>query len=170
MDQSWMRCCLRSMTRTFIALEMNTHLQSHLAGVIHQVAQVLPGVRWVDMAGIHLTLAFLGELTDERLNDAIAATEKVAQHTARFSYRLAHLGIFGPPSRPRIIWMGIDEPTASLMQLHRALHRELEQRGFEMDQRPFSPHLTLARIKSPLAPEELQRLQQLLQGKQYSIS
>jgi len=165
-----MRCCLHGMTRTFISLEMNEHLQSHLVGVIRQVAQVLPGVRWVDPAGIHLTLAFLGELTNEQLAEAIEATETVAQHSEGFSYRLARLGIFGPVHRPRTIWMGIDEPTGALSHLYRALNRELERRGFEVDKRPFSPHLTLARIKSPLAPDELHRLQHLLQGKQYGIA
>ncbi|HZR41942.1 MAG TPA: RNA 2',3'-cyclic phosphodiesterase, partial [Ktedonobacteraceae bacterium] len=85
------------MTRTFIALEMNDALQRHLAGVIRQVAQALPGIRWVDPAGIHLTLAFLGELTDEQLAEANEATEAAAQRVRAFSYRLSRLGIFGSP-------------------------------------------------------------------------
>ena len=158
------------MTRTFIALEMNEALQGHLAGVILQVARMLPGVRWVDPGGIHLTLAFLGELTDEQLAEAIRATESAARRASTFSYRLARLGTFGSSRQPRVIWMGIDEPSGSLLRLHRTLNRELEQRGFEIDKRPFSPHLTLARIKAPLAPDELQRLQHILQSKQYGIA
>ncbi len=155
------------MTRTFIALEMNEDLQNHLSGVIQRVAQVLPRVRWVDPLGIHLTLAFLGELTDERLADAVQAAEAAARRSATFSYRLSRPGIFGPPNQPRVIWMGIDEPSGALRNLHRMLSHELEQRGFEIEKRPFSPHFTLARIKSPLSTDELQRLQQLLQSKQY---
>lgn len=157
------------MTRTFIALEMNNALQSHLAGVIHQVAQVLPGIRWVDPSNIHLTLAFLGELTDEQLAEAIQATELVSQQAQPFSYRLSHLGTFGSPRFPRVIWMGIEEPVGSLASLHRMLNRHLQRRGFEVDTRPFSPHLTLARLKSPLSLEEQQKLQSLLTNKAQSL-
>ena len=158
------------MTRTFIALEMNDALQRHLTGVIRQVAQALPGIRWVDPAGIHLTLAFLGELTDEQLAEATEATEAAAQRVRAFSYRLSHLGIFGSPRHPRVIWMGIEEPSGVLLRLHRILNQELEQRGFEIETRPFSPHLTLARVKSPLTPDEQQSLQAILAGKQGDIT
>lgn len=158
------------MTRTFIALEMNTALQCHLEGITRQVAQALPGVRWLDPAGIHLTLAFLGELDDEQLSEAMNASATAARQVKAFSYRLSRLGIFGSPRQPRIIWMGIEEPSGSLIQLHRMLNQELERRGFEIDERPFSPHLTLARVKSPLTPGEQQELQRLLAGDQHGIA
>ena len=150
------------MTRTFIALELNEAVQRHLSAVMREMALALPALRWVDPAGIHLTLAFLGELDDEQLAYAIAATAAAAQQAQPFSYRLTYPGVFGSPRSPRVIWMGIDEPSDKLNQLHRALNQQLEQRGFEIDRRPFSPHLTLARVKSPLTPEEQLRLQRLL--------
>src|SRR5581483_2567887 len=158
------------MTRTFIALEMNTALQRHLEEVTRQVARALPGVRWLDPAGIHLTLAFLGELNDEQLSEAMNASATAARQVRAFSYRLSRLGIFGSPRQPRIIWMGIEEPSGSLIRLHRLLNQELEQRGFEIDKRPFSPHLTLARVKSPLTPAEQQELQRLLADDQRDIA
>lgn len=157
------------MTRTFIALEMNEAQQRHLAGVIHQVAAALPGIRWVNPAGIHLTLAFLGELTDDQLRGAMHAVEHAARQASPFTYRLSRLDSFGSPRQPRIVWMGIDEPTGALSHLHRVLNRELARRGFEIDKRPFSPHLTLARIRNPLAPDELQLLQTILTGKQEGL-
>jgi len=157
------------LTRTFIALEMNDTLQRHLAGVIRQVALVLPGIRWVDPSSIHLTLAFLGGLTDEQVAEAIQATEMVAQQAQSFSYRLSRLGTFGSPRYPRVIWMGVEEPSGSLVSMHRMLNQQLLQRGFEVDTRPFSPHLTLARLKSPLSPHEQQQLQSLLASKSHSL-
>jgi len=153
------------MTRTFIALASDESLQSYLARVIQRLAQELPNLRWVDPAGIHLTLAFLGELTNEQLVAAMQAAELAAREVPPFDYRLSHPGIFGSPRQPRVIWIGIDEPTSRLVQLHQALNQELEQRGFEVDKRPFSPHLTLSRIKAPLKPDEQQRLQRLVAGK-----
>jgi 2'-5' RNA ligase len=150
------------MTRTFIALELDESLQSYLGEIIHRMAQELPTLRWVDPAGIHLTLAFLGELSDEQLVEAMQAAELAARKVPSFDYRLSHPGVFGSPRQPRVIWIGIDEPTGRLLQLHQALNHELEQRGFEVDKRPFSPHLTLCRIKAPLKPDEQQRLQRLI--------
>jgi RNA 2',3'-cyclic 3'-phosphodiesterase len=153
------------LTRTFIALEMNDALQRHLTDVIRQVAQVLPTIRWVDPASIHLTLAFLGELNDEQVAEAVQATEIAAQQAHPFSYRLLHLGTFGLVHNPRVIWMGVEEASGSLAAIHRLLSQQLLQRGFAIETRPFSPHLTLARLKSPLSAQERQQLQSLLTDK-----
>ncbi len=164
------------MTRTFIAIELKESLQRFLGDIISQAAQELPNLRWVDPAGIHLTLAFLGYLTDEQLKTAIDAAQVTAGQAVPFEYRLKGLGMFGSSSHPRVIWMGVEDlPSGQiqgspLQQLHRVLTRELEQRGFETEKRPFSPHLTLARIKQPLAPDEQQRLQRLLHSKQAGAS
>ena len=159
------------MTRTFIALELNEALQRFLGEIISQISQELPGLRWVDPTGIHLTLAFLGELSDDELAEAVDATEEAAQKAIPFEYRLKGLGIFGSTHQPRVIWMGVEDlPSGKiqgspLQQLHRVLTRKLELRGFEIEKRPFSPHLTLARIKQPLSPDEQQRLQRLLHSR-----
>lgn len=153
------------MTRTFIALELNEALQHYLSGMIRQMASALPNLRWVDPAGIHLTLAFLGELTDEQLVEAMQAAMVAAQSIATFDYRLAHVGVFGSQRQPRVIWVGIEEPSGTLLRLHRVLNRELEQRGFAVDTRPFSPHLTLSLVKTPLSPEEVQTLQRFIEDR-----
>ncbi|HEV2580551.1 MAG TPA: RNA 2',3'-cyclic phosphodiesterase [Ktedonobacteraceae bacterium] len=159
------------MTRTFIALEMVETLQHYLGDLIAYAARELPALRWVDAAGIHLTLAFLGELNDDRLAAAMEATRAAAQDVPDFTYSMKGLGIFGSPQQPRVIWMGVeDQPSpyvqGSPLQLaHRVLNRELERRQFEVEKRPFSPHLTLAHVKQPLSPLEQQALQRLLQSK-----
>ncbi len=164
------------MTRTFIALELPESLQRFLGTVIDQAAEELPALRWVDPAGTHLTLAFLGALDDERLAAAIDAAQAAAQQAVPFEYRLKGLGVFGSSLQPRVIWMSIEDQPSGLVQgsplqhLHRVLAKELEQRGFELEKRPFSPHLTLARVKQPLSPYEQQSLQRLLHGKQAGIS
>ncbi len=159
------------MTRTFIALEMNEPLQRFLGDIIDYATRELPLLRWVDPAGIHLTLAFLGELDDEGLASAMEATQVAARAVPSFTYRLKGLGIFGSPRQPHVIWMGVeDQPSpyvqGSPLQLaHHILNRELERRQFEVDKRPYSPHLTLARVKQLLSPAEQQALQRLLQSR-----
>jgi RNA 2',3'-cyclic 3'-phosphodiesterase len=159
------------MTRTFIALELNEALQRFLGEIINQISQELPDLRWVDPQGIHITLAFLGELSDEQLVKAIDAAEEAAHKATPFEYRLSGLGIFGSPQQPRVIWMGVEDlPSGKvhgspLHQVHRILSRELELRDFEVEKRPFSPHLTLARLKQPLSPDAHQRLQRILHSR-----
>ena len=150
------------MTRTFIALELDEPLQRYLGRIIRRMAQELPSLSWVDLAEIHLTLAFLGELSDEQLSAAISAAELAARKVSSFDIRLSLPDIFGTQRQPRVIWMGVDEPSGKLLQLQQQLNLELAQRGFEVDKRPFSPHLTLSRIKAPLNAEEQQRLQRIL--------
>ena len=150
------------MTRTFIALELDEPLQRYLGRIIRRMAQELPSLCWVDPTGIHLTLAFLGQLSDEQLSAAISAAELAARKVSAFDFRLSHPGIFGTPRQPRVIWIGVDESSGKLLQLQRELNLELAQRGFEVDKRPFSPHLTLSRVKAPLKAEEQQSLQRLL--------
>lgn len=156
------------MTRTFIALELDTEQQHFLGNVIRQGKHFLPDLRWVDPTGIHLTLAFLGELDNAQLERAVEAAEYAATLARPFTYRLSGLGTFGPPRQPRVLWMGISEPSGALRVLQQALVLALEQREFPTDSRPFSPHLTLARIKSPLSAEQLQLLQQLLSRYQFA--
>jgi len=150
------------MPRIFIALELDTAMQQHLGGVIDRMERELPALRWVDPLGIHLTVAFLGELTDARVEEAIQATIVAARQVSPFDYRLTHLGVFGAIRQPRVIWMGIEEPTGTLVRLHERLKGELQRSGFELEMRPFSPHITLSRVKNPLNPAEQQTIQRLL--------
>ena len=154
------------MTRTFIALELNETLQHYFGAIIRRMKQELPALAWVDPTGIHLTVAFLGELSDEQLSQAVRAAELAARKAAPFDFRLSQPGVFGAPRQPRVIWMGVDEPSGKLLQLQQQLNLELTRHGFEIDTRPFSPHLTLSRVKASLSAEELQRLQRLLTAKE----
>lgn len=164
------------MTRTFIALDMHASMQRALGQVLERFTQAMPNLRWVDAPGIHLTLAFLGELDDDRLALAMEATRAATHDFPAFDYRLTAPGIFGAPQQPRVIWMGVeDRPLAQLhgsplQRLHHTLNRELTHRGFETEKRPFSPHLTLARVKHPLTPADQQTLQRLLHIKQDTVN
>src|SRR5215813_3054133 len=105
------------MIRTFIALELDDSIRDILGGVIRHMAQELPAIRWVDPQGVHLTLAFLGNLTDEQVAKAKQAAEATAQQVTPFRFRLSHLGVFDSSQYPRVIWVGVNEPSGALLQL-----------------------------------------------------
>lgn len=153
------------MTRTFIAVRLPDAIRAQLALQIETLKPHLPAaVRWVAPESLHLTLAFLGDLDDARLAAAEEATAVAAREGAAFSLALTHLGTFGPVRSPRVIWAGVTGDIAALGNLQDRLATELELRGFPREDRPFSPHLTLARIKEPLRPDAASALPDLLRS------
>lgn len=151
-----------TMTRTFLALELPVKVKDALQRQIGRLARAIPEVRWVDAASLHLTLAFLGELDDARLEAAIQSAAVVASGQVSLSLRLAGLGTFGPAHAPRVVWVGLEGEVRRLLALQAALADELAVRGFAREARPFAPHLTLARIKRPISDAALAALARVL--------
>jgi 2'-5' RNA ligase len=150
------------MTRTFIAVELNDEARSYLHQQIQGLARFLPRVRWVDPETLHLTLAFLGELDDAQLAQAMQVAAETAETATAFTVRIGSLGIFGPPHNPRVIWIGLDGRLQALLDLQMLLAEQLVRVGFPPEERAYAPHLTLARIKTPLSRQELIPLQRRL--------
>jgi RNA 2',3'-cyclic 3'-phosphodiesterase len=150
------------MTRTFVAVDLGAEARAYLAREIARLSRALPSVRWTNPESLHLTLAFLGELDDERLALVEAAAREAARAVKPFALRVAGLGTFGRPHAPSVVWAGVSGNVRRLIALHEALAAGLEARGFPREARPFSPHLTLARLRAPLTAPELGRLTSLL--------
>jgi RNA 2',3'-cyclic 3'-phosphodiesterase len=149
-------------TRTFIAVELPNGARAALQAHIARLSRALPRLRFQPLDSLHLTLAFLGELDDEQLAAATQATVSAAPTASRFALTVAGLGIFGPPYAPRVLWCGVGGDVAALLRLQAALADRLEAAGFPREERPFAPHLTLARFKQPLDSAALQRLTGIL--------
>lgn len=152
------------MTRIFIALALSDAARETLRREERRLARALPDVRFAAPEDMHLTLAFLGEVDDATLAQVIALGGEVASHARPFDLALAGLGVFGPPHAPRVVWAGVGGDTQRLLALQRRLADALEALGFPREQRPFSPHLTLARLKRPLDDVAAQRLRAALVG------
>ncbi|HLY31897.1 MAG TPA: RNA 2',3'-cyclic phosphodiesterase [Ktedonobacterales bacterium] len=151
-----------SYTRTFLALAVSDEARRALGRLRTSLAQALPSVRFADLAGVHLTLAFLGSLDVGQLALATEAAQAVAKGNAPMQLALGRLGIFGPPHAPRVLWVGVGGAMDHLLALQRRLADELAARGFPRESRPFAAHLTLARLSRPLSPDEQIRLQETL--------
>lgn len=133
--------------RVFVAVDLPASLQGRL-GVVAERLHRLPGdARWVSAAHLHLTLRFLGELEAEAVERVKTAVERVAVRHAPFSLTLAGLGLFPEQGAPSVVWVGVNEGRAELTSLQRDLERAFELSGFGPEDRPFAPHLTLARLR-----------------------
>lgn len=132
--------------RLFIAIEIPDDLKKALA----HLRTDIPGARWVPPEQIHLTLAFLGDVEEtvaERLKGELSHIRILP-----FKLRLAGTGCFPDRRRPRVLWVGL-EPEPRLHDLAAAVHAALLACGIPQEERPFSPHITLARLKLPASRE-----------------
>jgi 2'-5' RNA ligase len=118
--------------------------------------------KWVAPQSIHLTLKFLGDIADSRVQPIGQALERACAGVQPFAISLTDMGCFPNPQRPRVIWVGVGGELEPLMQLQRAVEAEVNPLGFEPERRGFTPHLTLARIRDRARPSERLELGQLL--------
>jgi RNA 2',3'-cyclic 3'-phosphodiesterase len=114
-------------------------------------------VRWVRLDGLHVTLRFLGPTPDERLAELASAVHDVAAASRPFEVRLSGAGAFPSPERPRALWLGVAQGTVELAEIAAGLDSALVALGWASDERPFRPHLTLARSDGVRAGPRLAR-------------
>jgi RNA 2',3'-cyclic 3'-phosphodiesterase len=122
----------------------------------------------VTAENIHLTLKFFGNVPAEQVTAITQAMEQAARGQTAFPLRAVSLGCFPHTSRPRVLWLGLDDPSQALGPLCKRLTAAYLPLGFPAEDRPFHPHLTLARVQnfgrsSQLSPI-LQRYQDRLFG------
>jgi RNA 2',3'-cyclic 3'-phosphodiesterase len=103
-------------------------------------------IKWVDPANIHITLAFLGDMDEERIKVVAIMLSKVCSGFNRFSFNISGTGLFKNFHDPRVIWTGIDNADM-LIRLNSMVIRGLSDAGFRLEERSFRPHITLGRIK-----------------------
>ncbi|HVR88632.1 MAG TPA: RNA 2',3'-cyclic phosphodiesterase [Candidatus Limnocylindria bacterium] len=137
--------------RLFIAVPLPLDLCLRAAALL-PAAQ--PGLTLVRPDLMHVTLAFLGWITDERLPDAVAASVATATGQRPFELSFDRPGRFPPSGRPRVAWLGAGSGASELAVLAAAVTGALRERGLRFDDRPFAPHLTLARVRERVAPDD----------------
>ena len=104
-------------------------------------------VRWVPPPNIHVTLRFLGQITEPMSHAVKDMLEPIVSETASFDLETVGLGVFPNDKTPRVIWAGLGEGVDVLMGLHDAIYERLQRAGFNFEEKPFSPHVTLGRVK-----------------------
>lgn len=133
--------------RLFVAIELPDEVLRQISGVRAKLDRGFRDITWVRPEGIHLTIKFLGEVDEERVSVLTDALDAAKQGVMPFTVKVGRIGAFPDMSRPRVLWAGVDGK-GGLIQLQRNIEDALFKLGFEKETRPFSPHLTLCRIKS----------------------
>jgi 2'-5' RNA ligase len=149
--------------RLFIAINLPPDVRAEIAAATAALRAEAPELSWIDKSRLHLTLKFLGDVDDSRLDDVRAAVSRVAGQHRELLMALGGIGAFPNFRRARVVWMGI-EHEARLELLHHDIELASESLGFEIEGRAFRPHLTLARVKHDLPEARLRALSRV--GKQ----
>jgi len=150
---------MTEMIRTFICIELPSNLKTQLEKVTEELKkQSKAKISWVKASNLHLTLRFLGDITKDQVSTIKSCVEQASQNINNFAITASGLGTFPNSKRPRVFWVGINDTSKNLLSLQRRVEQELVKAGFEASDHPFSPHLTLGRVKEGNAQELAEKL------------
>jgi 2'-5' RNA ligase len=137
--------------RIFCAIDLPHDLREQLMAHINHVRNAVPDARasWSRAENIHLTLKFLGDISPGQVEKLSEAAARSVKDFAPFRIMVEQTGAFPRKGHPRVLWIGINDFSGELGKLHSRLENESSNAGFAGDDRPFQPHLTLARLRQP---------------------
>lgn len=153
---------MTSMIRTFIAIDLPDLLRSQIVRVQQELRASDADVRWVETQNLHLTLKFIGSIEENDWERIAAALKEALQPFSPFVFHLEGLGVFPRLENPRVVWLGVSEGREKLEQIAAAVEKACVGIGLPAQDHPFTPHLTIGRIRSN------KRLEGLIQSLQRS--
>jgi 2'-5' RNA ligase len=149
--------------RLFIAINLPADVRSEVVAATASLRTAAPEVAWISDQRLHLTLKFLGDVDEARLDELSAALAAVAGQHRELVMTVGGVGAFPNFRRARVVWIGIGQE-ARLELLHHDIELACESLGFDVEGRAFRPHLTLGRVKHMLPEQRLRMLSRV--GKQ----
>ena len=133
--------------RIFVAIDLPQEIREALASLVNGLRDRLRGVRWVRPQGVHLTLRFIGEVDEERVEMLRSALrEAIPGSSPPFGLHVRGLGVFPESGRPRVLWVAVEQAAGRLSAIQREVELAAMSAGFPEETRPFRPHLTVGRF------------------------
>lgn len=142
--------------RVFLALPLGALFCDELGRILPWLREAVPGVRWVEPGQVHLTLHFFGSIPASETGRINTSMQNIALNFSPLSLKMDKLGAFPGLKRPNIIWFGVEESGKQLLFFQDAVQNEIRRLGFEVESRPFHPHVTVGRVKKTV--RDLDRL------------
>jgi len=150
--------------RTFVAIELPEEVRAYLADCQERLRRAGGDVKWVRPDLIHLTLVFLGEVPTEALADLEKSVRDAASGPVAMALRAGGAGRFPPRGLPRVIWIGIEEPSGKLLALQKALADATAAFAEKAEDRAYQAHLTLGRVRGPKGARDLEGILDSMRG------
>ena len=134
--------------RCFIAISLPDERKAEISGIQERLKTAGADVSWTRPEGMHLTLKFLGDLEEKIISKIERSLDMAVDGITTFTLSVSGVGIFPDMRRPRVIWIGLNEDGSNLIKLHKGVGEELRKIGFPAEERRFTPHITLGRLRS----------------------
>ena len=141
--------------RTFIAIALSKEIEDFLANLQETLKKSNTDVKWVKPENIHLTLKFLGQREKKKIDEIIKIIDEISKNTPVFPLEISSIGSFPKKEYPRVIWVGLTEGDKEIKQIASTLENAICKLGIPKESRPFSSHITLGRVRSPLNRKQL---------------
>lgn len=141
--------------RAFIAIELSEDIKDALSQAQSHLKYSGADVKWVEIENIHLTLKFLGEISEEKCIKVKAALDTVAGSFKPFELNVKDIGVFPKIEFPKVIWVGLDKGAEESARIAKRIDEELSKIGFDPESRPFVAHATIGRVRSQRNKEAL---------------
>ncbi len=136
------------MLRTFIAIDFPAEIIQKIEKIITYFESQTPSdaLKWVSTNNVHLTIKFLGDIPEEKLDQVKSVLSDSLNDISEFNLEIKGLGMYPNKRNPRVIWLGVNADNA-LADLHHTLDRALAAADVEREKREYTPHLTIARVR-----------------------
>ncbi|HDI78196.1 MAG TPA: RNA 2',3'-cyclic phosphodiesterase [Desulfobacteraceae bacterium] len=133
--------------RSFLAFELPEFVKEELSGLIRSFNRGISKVRWVKRENMHLTVLFLGNISEETIPAMAQDISDICKRFSPFIVRMEGVGCFPNLRNPKVIWVGIDGEIERMAKFHESLIMNLSKYGIKQENRTYRPHLTLGRVK-----------------------
>ncbi len=162
---------MAELIRSFIAIELPAAVKQELTTLEDVLKKRYPQVvRWVDPQNIHVTLKFLGDADSDRIDEINMAIDEATQGMSPFHLELKDLGVFPNLNRVNIIWVDAKGDVDKLTYLQKQIESNMEQLGFARENRDFTPHLTIGRVRDYASPDDRKKIGQILSQTAFASS
>jgi 2'-5' RNA ligase len=155
--------------RLFLAVDFDDGLRRALGKAQERLGRVGAHVKWVERENLHLTVKFIGEVPMLQTREICDAAGSLLKDVPAFTLTVRGAGRFPERGLPRVVWAGVEEPSGNLERACRALNDGLAPLGVPRENRRFSPHLTLGRVRGPERAADLDAALEELAGTEFGF-
>jgi 2'-5' RNA ligase len=143
--------------RLFVAVDISDDVRGRAADYLDGLRRKWPDakVSWTKPENLHLTLKFLGDVDESRVDEVCKAVRDAAASAAAFELEIGGTGVFPSKRKPKVIWLGMSDLSGKLKYAVMQVEEKLEKIGFSRDEREFAPHLTIGRVRDPRSARAL---------------
>lgn len=141
--------------RAFLALDLPDEVIRFLEDISSRLKNSMADIKWVSPQSMHLTIKFLGDVEKSSIRDIERMVRPIFSVQAQFALDISGIGVFPNLRQPRILWIGMSDPSGQLNKMVAVVEEALDALGFERESRTFTPHLTLGRVRSQKGKDKL---------------